>query len=354
METLILQAAIKILLVLELGTVSELEVVDIFKTFNGNHFHEFALFANIEGKRDRQLLTCNAFQNDSIKTHEGATSLNQIYYDKGINQQNFNIVMRNSTTMSLVGKYDKIFCQFINATCIIKVLCKELCSLVFNSYGNPCLFFEQCSGFPPDVSYDFSYPFEFQRFCILLPKGSAISNLWAMVHAFEYKLLIGFSIFFIFSGIYWYYIVKGTSSEKKLLDIYFCLFGMLITNGTHLRLENRIERIFCLSFIILSFYMIFGYTCKMTSLLVVPQYEKELATMKETEIMKKIIIFTGELSVFFFHSVLNGKIKIVPNRMTASYYAKEYNGTQDHYGIYLTSTDIYIIWFPYYVSTKHF
>ena len=76
--------------------------------------------------------------------------------------------------------------------------------------------------------FQFSYPLDFNHFCFLVPKGQVLNNIWVMTRAFTISLLICIPIFFFLSGIYWYYIVRGTPHQKSIFDIYFLLFGMVL------------------------------------------------------------------------------------------------------------------------------
>ena len=288
------------MIILEEGHIPERKVCEFFIHFKGS-FHEIVLIGKIASEGKTQFITSNSFSNNSLEYHKNISSLHQLFYDKGINQLDLKIgishdppfafVSRTKEVSGPVTKYKALLCKTLNSTCFV---------------NNKDFNFDLILSFqvPRDgqvmrlQSFSFSYPIEFNHYCLLVSKAKVLSSLWGMAYALEHKLLICVPIIFIMSGIFWYYIVKGTETEKSLYDIYFLLYGIMINNSTYIRLKARIERIFCLSFIVLSFFLLFGYTCKMISFLVVPEYEKDINTLSNLHGMKILYTPTYDKIVF--------------------------------------------------------
>ena len=305
----------KTILVLEGPFLSQMEVKKIFialKQFRRG-LSQLVMMVNILDFNDTQLITSNFYNSKSLQFHHHDSSLDQLFFDKVINQMDFRIHVyrekksfnhnRNGVLKEMIKKYISILCKSMNNTCRITNRDKDFDFFLMVSYGGDQLLV-------PEFAFEFSYPHNVHHYCILASKAELLSSLWSMTHAFEINLMICVPIFFALCGLYWYYIVKGTPQRKSIYDIYFLLFEMLITNCTHIRLQSRAERIFCISFIILSFILVFSYTCKLTALLVAPKYDRDINTWQD--------IVTKNYSVTFSESVGKDVTRVLWNRGTDS------------------------------------
>ena len=290
----------KTILVLEGPPLSEMEMKKVFIALKQflRGLSQLVIMVSMLDFNDTQLITSNIYDNKSLQFHPHDSSLDQLFFDKVINQKNFGIRVnfrnppftyeKNGVIQGVIKKYTPVLCQSMNTTCRITDRDKD-----FNYFLTLSYFGDQL--IVPKFAFEFSYPYNFHHYCILAPKAEQLSSLWSMAHALERSLMICIPVFFALCGFYWYYIVKGTPDRKSFYDIYFLLFEMLITNGTHIRLQSKTERLFCISFIILSFYLVFGYTCKLTALLVAPQYDRDINTWHDIVAKDFFVIYSSSV-----------------------------------------------------------
>lgn len=323
----------KIVLVLVGELQDNQQLVDRFTDLLKRNFHDNVIIL-IKNTISAQVFTANAYKNNTLERHSNVTSMKTIFYDKTENLNQFNLFLnyRNDREYNYKNKekvarhYKKMFCDKINASCDLRTR--------FNHYTHINLKFnlDEISLISNPIM-SFSYPIMFHNLCVLVPKGQVLSSLWAMLNAVQYNLLICIVIIIILSGILWYYIVKGSDNQKPILKIYFLLYGILITNSVNSRLSSVTERIFGLSFIIGSFYLVFGYNCKLTSLLVVPQYEKDIDAFKDLVAKNKTIIHPPQIQGSYI------PFDITINNYTNQQYEYETNSSQDQYGVFLSFTN---------------
>ena len=276
-EKLSYQLMIKVFIIIDNGQMSELKLIESFRELYKSGI-EVTFMVKV-GDDKLQIITLNQFKNYSLEYHQDVASFDQLFYDKGINRWTINASFHHDPPFSFISengsghgssvKFLNLLCVYINTT-----LTDTSYTEITLSYQIPMYIFY-------DASTNYPYPYEFLQYCVLVPKAKVLSRLWAMVNALEFSLLMCVPVFIFLSGIFWYYIVKGTSYQRSFYDIYFLLYGMLITNSTHIPLQSKTERIFCLSFIILCFYLLFGFNCKLTALLVSPIYAKDLNTLRD-------------------------------------------------------------------------
>lgn len=287
------------------------------------------------------ILTSDLSKDTLLVEHQNFSSINELFYDKmaNLNQQllpmfvyndpPFAYVSQNGSMKGITNRYQIELCARINATCQIFTKGNKFYKIRLNLVSDQFLYINK-----PVLS--FTYPIGFNNFCVLVPKGQMLSRLWAMKNAFSESLFIFVLIIFALSVILWYFIVKGTSYEKTFSDILFLLFGILLTGNINRPLKFANERVFCLSFIILSFYLMFFYSCKLTAFLVVPTFEKDIVDLFEPDSKElTIIIPNGQfsaLSGFFKNPAAYRKF-----RMLSSEYEK-IHPKKDYLGIFLPYT----------------
>ena len=322
---------LKIIYILENTTISENQAKNILNQFSSAKFHEFALIASINNKRGLQVLTNTKLLNNSMRYERKVKSLDQLFYDKGVNQElrlwvshepPFAYVSNDGNYSGMVKKYVEILCDMNNNTC--EIISKDPpnekrkpADLIL-SYG-----LSQINYFKTK-KFEFSYHLEFKRFCILVPKGKFLNTLWDLMPVVPLIFKICVPIGAILCGMYWYYIVKGTASERNLYDIYFLMYAMFITNGLYKSPKLTTERIFCVFFILVSMFFICGYISKLTSLLVAPKYENEIDSIKELESRKIKVIYPFEYGYSLLLSYLNESFNkyFISNRQYSEQFLK--------------------------------
>ena len=82
----------KILIILDFNfPITEQTAAKILETYIDFGFPNLILVSQIEGKVKQQLLTSYSFKNQSIKYNKDVTSLDQLFYDKGMKQTSLSI-----------------------------------------------------------------------------------------------------------------------------------------------------------------------------------------------------------------------------------------------------------------------
>ena len=304
---------IKVLLVLD-TKISERKAEKILDQFNNEMFYEFALIASIDNKNGLKILTNTKLVNNSMRYERKVKSLDRPFYDKGINQNlrlyidnepPFAYVSNDGNYSGMVKKYAKTLCGMNNVTCEIFSIAREVSEKQLTI--DLSLTYTVTQGGDPHFAnvFEFSYPLEFRHFCILVAKGKILNSLRDLLPNISLIFKIGIPICFMLCGIYWYYVVKGTPHEKNLYDIYFSMYAMLIYSGIYKSPKLSAERILFLSFILISTFFISQYTSILTSLLVAPQYEKDINSLEELESKKMTVIFPGQYGITLYHNYLN-------------------------------------------------
>ena len=343
----------KFLLILDSSPFPHSTIAKILEIFRD--YHNFVVMSQIQGTVGQKLLTLESLQNQTINYNKDVLTLDHLFNEKSIEKLNLFISIARNPPLSFVPEdqvinatwsepvqFANLLCQQINGTCTFTADVHS--NLILNNFLDACSISKECSPNKShnSLTFELSYPLGIQEYCILLPKGVVLTSFWSIIHSFESMLFVYIPIFFFLSGIYWYYIVKGTPSEKKLQDIFLLLFGILITSGTHTKLNYRTEKILCFSFIVLSYYLLFGYTCKMTSFLVVPEFEKIMTTIKETDVMGMQIIIPFELErSLSFHADkdLDRSTLVLPNLINTFSYTHEFDAKPDRFGLFITTTE---------------
>ena len=327
-------------LIFLMDNVSDQEIKIFFEHLNSLKFHDIIVIAN--NGSETKLLSPNAFENKSLIKRSSLASISELFNDKIINLHQSLLLIRvnheppyvfisdNGTVSGVVNKFLDFFCAKVNATCRVNHPKIDSVFLIgLNFYSDQNLYTESSV-------FSFTYPIGFNHYCILVPKSKMLSRLWAMKNAFEDSLIQCVLIIIILCVILWYYIVKGTPHQKSLLEILFLIYGMLITNSISKLLKYTNERIFCLSFIIMSFYLLFAYNCKLTALLLVPEFEKDIDSFTEAEHHNISIIFPQGLRNALYH---NDSRYIFDHSIIESIEYEQSFPKKDNFGIYLPFSD---------------
>lgn len=324
--------------------MSKAQIIDIFNQFKAVNFHEFAVVTQIENKVGLKFITNRLYSNISLRFHRNVKSLDQLFYDKGINQQDlmisshfelpFSSVSEDGQVSGMILKYVTGLCESINASCELQKKNTKDTDIILNFYLNQIYY--TTNG---PKNFMFSYPVGFRHLCVLVPKGEIINGLLNLFPVIYLGFKIGVPILFVMCALYWYFIIKGTPFEKNLFDIYFFLFEMLITNSLYKSPKLSTERVFCLSFIFVSLTFICGYTSNLISLLVAPKCEKDINSMAELQHMKLTVIYPFEHGFLLFNDhMLRNATDYFSRYFISSYIYNLTFPTQKRRGIFLEHT----------------
>ena len=299
------QSDLKTILILNDDVIHESVLDELFISFNNFEIYDFVLITYVFGMQELQVITNEFLFDAQLRYHNNVENMSQLFYDKSFTQPFVGMFVSNnqpplsfySDDQSISGvlvDFTLFFCEKLNISCKVTKSSGFMYQIhLFLKYDMDQYYMMKTE------SFAFTYPLEFNHYCILVPKAHVLSDLFAMIHAIEYSLFICIVIFFLICGIAWYFSVRKTLFQKSLSDIYFRLYGMLITNSYNFRLIHKYERIFCISFISLSFFVIFGYNCKLTALLVSPVYELDMNTLNDLANKNSTVFWSSEYHPIF-------------------------------------------------------